>query len=71
MWILFACLGAIFCGLSNVVSKRGVKTIDPELATLLSMTVVLAFSWSFLLVFPSSTSITEIPLKCERQSCGF
>jgi bacterial/archaeal transporter family protein len=45
-WLSWACLSALFAGLTAVLAKVGVKDIDSNLATAIRTTVVLAFAWS-------------------------
>jgi bacterial/archaeal transporter family protein len=45
-WLSWACLSALFAGLTAVLAKVGVKDIDSNLATAIRTTVVLVFAWS-------------------------
>lgn len=51
MWIFLAVFSAFFAGLTAVLSKLGLKSIDSNLATALRTTVVLAFTWLITLLF--------------------
>jgi bacterial/archaeal transporter family protein len=48
-WFSWACLSALFAGLTAVLAKVGVKDIDSNLATAIRTTVVLVFAWSIAL----------------------
>jgi transporter family protein len=45
-WLSWACLSALFAGLTAVLAKVGVQDIDSNLATAIRTTVVLVFAWS-------------------------
>ncbi|MGN0818243.1 MAG: EamA family transporter [Candidatus Coproplasma sp.] len=45
MWILTACMSALFAGVTSILVKLGVKTTDSDVATAIRTTVVLAFAW--------------------------
>ncbi len=45
MWLIMACLSAVFAGLTTVLAKCGVRKTDSDVATALRTVVVLAFSW--------------------------
>jgi transporter family protein len=48
-WFSWACLSALFAGLTAVLAKVGVKDVDSDLATAIRTTVILAFAWSIAL----------------------
>lgn len=45
MWLAAACGSALFAGLTSVLAKCGIRKTDPDIATAIRTTVVLAFSW--------------------------
>lgn len=49
-WFSWACLAALFAGLTAVLAKVGVEDIDSNLATAIRTTVVLVFAWSVALI---------------------
>lgn len=49
MWITAAIFSAFFAGISSVLSKRGVKKIDSDVATAARTTVVFALAWAIAL----------------------
>ena len=49
-WIFWACLSALFAGLTAILAKIGVKGIDSNLATAIRTTVILVFAWSVALM---------------------
>lgn len=48
-WITWACLSALFAGLTAVLAKAGVKNIDSNLATAIRTVVILIFAWAIVL----------------------
>jgi transporter family protein len=49
-WFTWACLSALFAGLTAILAKVGVKDIDSNLATAIRTAVILVFAWSIVLV---------------------
>ena len=45
MWIVFACLSAVFANLTAILCKCGIKKTDSDVATALRTIVVLIFAW--------------------------
>ncbi len=45
MWIAAAVMSSLLAGTTSVLSKYGLKTTDPDVATALLTTVVLLFAW--------------------------
>ena len=48
-WFTWACLSALFAGLTAVLAKAGVKDVDSDLATAIRTVVILAFAWAIAL----------------------
>lgn len=63
MWIAFAFGSAIFAGLTAILAKCGIKSIDSNLATALRTIVVLIFSWIMVFVVGVQNEIINIDLK--------
>lgn len=63
MWIVFAFGSAIFAGLTAILAKCGIKSIDSNLATALRTIVVLIFSWIMVFVVGVQNEIINIDLK--------
>ena len=61
-WLSWACLSAVFAGVTAVLAKVGVKDIDSNLATAIRTTVVLVFAWSIALA-GSSGALDTVPAK--------
>ena len=60
MWIILACLSALFAGLTSILAKCGIKNTDSDVVTAMRTLVVLVFSWVMVLVVGSIGGITEI-----------
>lgn len=63
MWLIAACLSAVFAGLTAILAKCGIKNTDSDVATALRTVVVLLFSWVMVFVAGSAGTITSIELK--------
>src|SRR5947209_3795158 len=48
-WFAWACLSALFAGLTAVLAKVGVKDVDSDLATAIRTVVILVFAWGIAL----------------------
>ena len=60
MWLIMACLSAVFAGLTAILAKCGIKETDSDVATALRTFVVLVFSWVMVLVVGTKGTVTEI-----------
>lgn len=63
MWIMFACLSALFAGLTSILAKIGIKNTDSNLATAIRTGVVLLFSWAMVFIVGSQTQLGDITLR--------
>jgi bacterial/archaeal transporter family protein len=48
-WLHWALLSALFAGATAVLAKVGVEDVDPNLATAIRTTVIMAFAWAIAL----------------------
>jgi len=48
-WFTWACLSALFAGLTAILAKVGVKDVDSDLATAIRTVVIVVFAWSIVL----------------------
>ena len=60
MWLIAACLSALFAGLTTILAKCGIKKTDSDVVTAVRTVVVLLFSWIMVLAVGSAKTITEI-----------
>ena len=63
MWIFFAFASALFAGMTAILSKRGIKNTDSNVATALRTIVVLIFSWIMVFIVGSQETITNISVR--------
>ena len=63
MWLIMACLSALFAGLTAILAKCGIKKTDSDLATAIRTVVVLLFAWAMVFVVGSADTITDIAPK--------
>lgn len=60
MWLLAACLSALFAGITTILAKCGIKKTDSDVAMALRTIVVLLFSWIMVFAVGSANTITSI-----------
>ncbi len=63
MWLIMACLSAVFAGLTAILAKCGIRKTDSDLATAVRTIVVLMFAWAMVFVVGSADTITAITPK--------
>lgn len=63
MWIVFACLSAVFANLTAILCKCGIKKTDSDVATALRTIVVLIFAWIMTFVVGSYKDIANVSAK--------
>lgn len=61
-WLWWACLSALFAGLTAVLAKVGVQDVNSNLATAIRTTVVLVFAWSIVLA-GGTQGLNAVPAK--------
>ena len=60
MWLLAACLSALFAGLTSVLAKAGVATTSSTVATALRTVIVAAGAWGMAALVGSASSLGTI-----------
>lgn len=60
MWIVFAFGSAFFAGITAILAKVGVKSVNSNLVTALRTVVVLLFSWLMVFIVGSQVGISSI-----------
>lgn len=60
MWLCFAVGSAFFAGITAVLAKIGIQTVNSTLATAIRTVVVLIFSWLLVFVVGSQAQILQI-----------
>src|SRR5580700_765518 len=59
-WLTWALLSALFAGLTAVLAKIGVSTINSNLATAIRTTVILIFTWAIALGTGGTSGLTDV-----------
>jgi transporter family protein len=59
-WLTWALLSALFAGLTAVLAKVGVSTINSNLATAIRTTVILIFTWAIAFGTGGVSGLTEV-----------
>ena len=60
VWIIAACLSALFAGLTSILAKAGVATTSSSVATALRTVVVAAGAWGMAALVGSASSLGAI-----------
>ena len=63
MWIVAACLSALFAGLTSVLAKAGVATTNSTVATALRTLVVLAMAWVVVAAQGRAREVRSVPAR--------
>ena len=63
MWIIFAFASSFFAGITSILAKYGMKTMDSNLATALRTIIVLFFSWLIVFITGTAVEISNINQK--------
>ncbi len=60
MWISFACLSALFAGITSILAKCGIRKTDSGVATAIRTVVVLVFAWVMVFIVGSQGTIGQL-----------
>lgn len=60
MWIVAACLSALFAGLTSVLAKAGVASTNSTIATALRTVIVAVGAWGMVVVTGSASGVSSI-----------
>lgn len=63
MWIILACMSAVFAGITSILAKCGIKNTDSDIATAIRTAVVLVFSWIMVFIVGSVDTASQISAK--------
>ena len=63
MWIITACLSALFAGITSILAKCGIRQTDADVATAIRTGIVLLLSWMIVLIVGSAPSILSISFR--------
>ena|SRR5260221_10505282 len=59
-WFIWALLSAVFAALTAILAKVGVTDVNPNLATAIRTTVILAFTWGLVFCLDGKADFTGI-----------
>ena len=60
-WLIWSLLSALFAGLTAVLAKVGVASVDSNLATAIRTSVILIFAWTIAFVTAKPADLTSLP----------
>lgn len=63
MWVMAACLSAVFAGITAILSKCGIKNTNSDVATAVRTSVVLVFSWIIVFATGAYRTLAQIDAK--------
>jgi transporter family protein len=66
-WVFWALLSAVFAAATALLAKFGIAGVDPNLATAIRTTVVVAFAWAIAIGFGAHGGLAHV----ERRSWIF
>lgn len=59
-WLFWSILSAVFAAITALLAKLGVSHVDPNLATAVRTTVVVALAWAIAVAFGSHTGLRNL-----------
>lgn len=63
MWLVFACLSAVFAALTSILAKVGIEGVNSNLATAIRTVVVVLMAWVMVFLTNAQNGLTEISRK--------
>ncbi len=60
MWIVFACLSAVFAALTSILAKVGIDGVNSNLATAIRTVVVVLMAWGMVFLTHAQSGLAEI-----------
>lgn len=60
MWIIMACLSALFAAITAILAKTGIKGVDSNVGTAIRTIIILVFSWLMVFVKGLDINFSEI-----------
>lgn len=63
MWVITACLSALFAGITSILAKCGIRRTDADVATAIRTGIVLLLAWAIVLIIGSAPSIRTVSLE--------
>ena len=63
MYLVFACLSALFAGLTSILAKCGIQKTNSDFATALRTIIVLLFAWVMVWITSAQSGLRDISTK--------
>lgn len=63
MWLVFACLSAVFAALTSILAKIGIDGVNSHLATAIRTVVVVLMAWGMVFLTHAQSGLAEISRK--------
>lgn len=63
MYLVFACLSALFAGLTSILAKCGIRKTNSDFATALRTIIVLLFAWVMVWITSAQSGLRDISTK--------
>lgn len=63
MWVITACLSALFAGITSILAKCGIRRTDADVVTAIRTGIVLLLAWAIVLIVGSAPSIRTVSLE--------
>ncbi len=63
MWIIYACLSALFAALTSILAKIGLDGISSNVATAIRTIVILFMSWAMVFIAGSQNQLFNLSAK--------
>lgn len=60
MWLVFACLSAVFAALTSILAKVGIDGVNSNLATAIRTVVVVLMAWGMVFLTHAQSGLAEI-----------
>ena len=63
MWMVYACLSALFAALTSILAKIGLDGISSNVATAIRTVVILFMSWAMVFIAGSQSQVFTLSSK--------
>lgn len=63
MWLVFACLSAVFAALTSILAKIGIDGVNSHLATAIRTVVVVLMAWGMVFLTHAQSGLAKISRK--------
>lgn len=63
MWVVFVLIGAVLAAISTVLSKAGLKDVDPSVGFAIQSVLIIAISWGVVAVQGNLSTVAKMDKK--------